>query len=409
MKTFLYVEETENALVNALIKRRDIYLILIRFSNCNFFSNKHIFLTQDIPTFIIDKSADFMQECVRLDIFLKQICDKVDVFYNDSEFNQIYIQEVARQLHFPGALTRLQADIVRDKIQMKDFINRIGLSCPKYAILNSYDDALKCATKWGYPFIIKWRMGVSSIEVYKIESSEQLEKLSIDYTSQKYMAEQFQNEKIWCIDAIVRSGKVIQNFYTWLPFTNLDFAENKKKFVQLAVGYSQKSWRFDPKNVTQTIVSELDLGSGYLHLEVFVTKNGNPSICEFAWRTPGEHMLQNFTILYGESIEDYLINTLLGISVQSFPEFAQCVADVFLPITEGKIKKISSIEDLKITCDLQDGEIFYKCGDVLMSRHKYTDSTGWVQVSDVNIDSILVKINQVYSHYQLETEVISDK
>lgn len=409
MKTFLYVEETENALANALIKRRDIYLILIRFSNCNSFSKKHIFMTKDIPTFIIDKSAEFMKECVRLDIFLKQICDKVDVFYNDSEFNQIYIQKVARQLHFPGALTQLQADIVRDKFQMKDFINRIGLSCPKYEILNSYEDALKCAKKWGYPFIIKWRMGVSSIEVYKIESGEQLEKLSFDYTSQKYMAEQFRNEKIWCIDAIVRSRKVIQNFYTWLPFTNLDFAENKKKFVQLAVGYSQKSWHFDPKEITQTIVSELDLGSGYLHLEVFVTENGNPSICEFAWRTPGEHMLQNFTILYGENIEDYLINTLLGIPVQPLPEFTQCVADVFLPMTEGKIRKISSIEDLKVTCDLRDGEIFYKCGDVLKSRHKYTDSTGWVQVSDANIDNILIKINQVYLHYQLETEVMSDK
>lgn len=409
MKTFLYVEEAENALANALIKRRDIRLILIRFSNCNFFSNKHIFLTTNIPTFMIDKSADFMQECVRLCAFLKQVCNKVDVFYNDSEFNQVYIQKMARQLHLPGALTQEQADIVRDKIQMKDFINRIGLTCPEYAVLNTYDDLLKCASKWGYPFIIKWRMGVSSIEVYKIESEEQLAKLSLDYTSQKYMAEQFQNEKIWCIDAIVRSGKVIQNFYTWLPFTNLDFAENKKRFTQLAVGHSQKGWRFDPKEVTQTIISALDLGSGYLHMEVFVTENGDPSICEFAWRTPGEHMLQNFTVLYGESIEDYLINTLLGISVQPLPEYEKCVADVFLPMTEGKIKKISSIEDLKDTCDLRDGEIFYKCGDVLKSKHKYTDSTGWVQVSDVEIDSILVKINQIYLHYQLETEVISDE
>ena len=346
MKTFLYVEETENALVNALIKRKDIRLILIRFSNCNFFSNEHILLTKHIPTFTLDKSADFMQECARLGVFLKQACDKVDVFYNDSEFNQIYIQKVARQLHLPGALTQLQADIVRDKIQMKDFISHVGLLCPEYVALNSYEDALKCASRWGYPFIIKWRMGVSSIEVYKIESEEQLEKSSLDYTSQKYMAEQFQNEKIWCIDAIVRSGKVIQNLYTWLPFTNLEFAQNKKRFAQLAVGYKQKGWRFDAKEVTQTIISELGLVSGYLHLEVFVTENGIPSICEFAWRTPGEHMLQNFTLLYGESIEDYLINTLLGIPVQPLPEFAQCVADVFLPMTEGKITKISSIEDL---------------------------------------------------------------
>ena len=79
----------------------------------------------------------------------------------------------------------------------------------------------KCIKNWGFPFIIKWRVGVSSIKVYTINERKDIEKLKIDYSSESYMAEEFLPDKIWCIDAIVKDGKVLSNLYTWLPFTNL--------------------------------------------------------------------------------------------------------------------------------------------------------------------------------------------
>lgn len=409
MKTVLYVEESENALAKAIVKRTDIKLILIRFSNCMFFSKAHLEETLKIPTFIINKSAKFAGECVRLSQFLMSVCDHVDIFYNDSEFNQIFIQKVARFLKLPGALTEYQALVVRDKYIMKKYIESIGLTCAEYHLLNSKDDVLRCAQRWGFPFIVKWRIGVSSIEVYKISSPVDVENLKLNYSSEKYMAEKYQPDKIWCIDAIVKDGTVLSNLYTWLPFTNLSFAENKSKFTQLAVGFPQTYWKFNPENITQNIISGLQLSNGYLHLEVFVSDLGEPVICEFAWRTPGDHMLQNFTFLYGYSIEDLLIDVLLEYPVHKLENVNKCVADVFLPMQNGKIEEISSIEDLKEKCSILDGEIIYRKGEVLSSRHKYTDASGWVQLESNSINEMMNKIEIVYSTFTLKVKVTGNE
>lgn len=409
LKTILYVEESENALARAIIKRTDIKLVLIRFSNCMAFSKAYIEKTQKIPTFIINKSSAFDRECERLSQFLNSVCDQIDIFYNDSEFNQVYIQKIARFLGLPGSLTEYQALVVRDKYVMKQYIESLGLICAKYRLLNSKEDAFRCAEIWGFPFIIKWRTGVSSIEVYKIDNLEDIEELKLNYESGKYMAEEYQPDKIWCIDAIVENGTVLSNLYTWLPFTNLSFAERKSKFTQLAVGFPQTYWKFNARKITQSIISGLKLSSGYLHLEVFVSELGDPVICEFAWRTPGDHMLQNFTVLYGRSIEDLLIDALLEYPAHKLEDVNKCVADVFLPMQDGEIEEISTIEELKEKCGILDGEILYSKGDVLSSQHKYTDASGWVQLESNSINEMMRKIENIYSTYSLQVKAIENE
>lgn len=403
-KTILYVEEYENTFVNVLLTRRDIRLILIRFAHCLFFTHEHLEKTKDIPTFLIDKKAPIMIEVHRLHAFLRDNDVTVDFFFNDSEFNQEYVQRVARMLSLPGALSEMQAKIVRDKMAMKDFICKIGYRCPDYQLLGRTEDALMCARNWGYPLIIKWRTGVSSIEVYRVDNQLQLLQLNLDYTSGKYMAEQFCPYKIWCIDAIVSGGQVRNNLYTWLPYTNLDFAKGKKKFAQIAVGQKPDCWEFDPYQLTQRIVSELGLSSGYLHLEAFLSHESEPIICEFAWRTPGDHMLSNFTQLYSTDIPSQIINALLGLPIETIEDSSDCVADVFLPMIEGRIVEISSLEQMKERCSILDGAVFYQAGDVLVSKHKYTDSTGWVQIRAESIGDILKKIDVIYTEFSLRVK-----
>lgn len=404
MKTLIYVEESENALARALIQRKDINLVLIRFSNCLSFSKEHLDLSKSIPTFIINKKTDFDSECLRLKKYLENTCTNIDMFYNDSEFNQVYIQNVAKTLNLPGALNSYQANLVRDKYLMKQFIVSLGLECPAYKLLQCKEDVLLCAQEWGYPFIIKWRIGVSSIEVYKITSPEDIYNLTIDFSSEKYIAEEYQPDKIWCIDAIVSNGIVLSNLYTWLPFTNLDFAENKVKFTQMAVGYKQHNWKFDARYITQELITHLGLKNGYLHLELFVSSSGTYKICEFAWRTPGDHMLQNFSVMYGESIEDYLIDIILGKKKKPLDEVNFCVADVFLPLKSGVISSISTIDDLLSSTPIINGEIYYKVGDYITSQHKYTDSSGWVQVTGKNPKEILEKMDIVYDKFIFSVE-----
>ena len=189
--------------------------------------------------------------------------------------------------------------------------------------------------------------------------------------------------------------------YTWLPFTNLDFATDKKKFAQIAFGQKPACLRFNPQKLVSDFVRGLGVYCGYLHLEAFITDDGQPIICEYAWRTPGEHMLSNFSLLYGVDIPDRVIDALLQRPAGPLESSDCCVADVFLPMKEGTIVEISDIGQLKECCDILGGEILYKKGDVLVSKHKYTDSTGWVQVC-CGMNGILSKIESVYEAFTLK-------
>lgn len=398
------MEETENSFANTVINRKDIDVVLIRFSNCLRFSKAHLKKTASIPVFVIDKYADFAGECRRFQLFMESLDITVDYFYNDSEFNQEYIQRFARALSLPGALSEEQARIVRDKISMKEFIRDIGYPCVSFRHLHSIDDAIACANSFGFPFIIKWRKCVSSMEVYRIESFDELYRLSIDYSFNRYMAEAFCPFKIWCIDAIVTNGRIVNNFYTWLPYTNLKFAEDKQRFMQLATGKTPGTWRFNPRQLTSDVVDRLGVSDGYLHLEAFITDEGLPIICEFAWRTPGDHMLSNFSTLYNISIQDMLIDALLKRSVESLEEPTGCVADVFMPMKEGRITAISTLSQINEVGEILDGELYYKVGDELKNEHRYTDCSGWIQLRADSIAEMMQKIDLIYNTFVLQTE-----
>lgn len=400
--TLLYVEEAENHFVRVLIERNDIQLILLRFCQNMNFHEEHLKRTLGIPTFVLDKKAPVESECDRFLEFLMAGGLKIDFFFNDSEYNQEYVQSFARRLRLPGALLEDQARIVRDKVLMKDFIRSSGYECMDYMPLMSRKDVVCCAEKWGWPVIIKWRRCVSSIEVYKVSSEQELDLLKLDYSSGRYMAECFCPHKIWCIDAVVSRGKVAECLYTWLPYTNLAFAEHKTRFVQLAFGKKPDLWKFDPRNMLSHIIDALGLVSGYLHLEAFVTDKGKPIICEFAWRTPGDHMLSNFSVLFKRSIPDFLIDAILEKPLPSLKEMNGCAGDVFLPILDGKIINISTIGWLRKQMNIIDGEMYYQSGDKVKTTHKYTDCSGWVQIKAGGLKEAMQMIDHIYEIFYIQ-------
>lgn len=401
-QTLLYVEEVENHFVRVLIERNDINLILLRFRQNMNFHEEHLKKTAYIPTFVLDKKAPIESECDRFLEFLTVKGLNVDYFFNDSEYNQEYAQQFARYLRLPGALLEEQACTVRDKVLMKEFIRRIGYECMDYMPLMNRKDAICCAEKWGWPIIIKWRRCVSSIEVYKVNSEQELDLLKLDYSSGRYMAECFCSDKIWCIDAIVSKGKVAECLYTWLPYTNLEFAENKKRFVQLAFGKRPDSWKFNPRNLLSDIIDALELVGGYLHLEAFITDKGEAIICEFAWRTPGDHMLSNFSILFKKSIPDILIDAILEKPLSSLEKTDGCVGDVFLPVFDGEIMNISTIGWLGRQVNIIDGEMYYKTGDKVKTRHKYTDCSGWIQIKAASSREAMRMIDCIYEKFYIQ-------
>jgi len=405
-KTLLFVEEVKNSLSQKVVSRKDIQVVLIRFKQSMFFDDMYLASTSRIPTFVVDKTNSIESEVSRFRKFCRENNISIDYFYNDSEYNQEFIQDFAKRMKIAGSLNNYQALCVRDKAVMKDMLQGIGYRTMPYQEVSSLEDVVSFADKCGgFLIIVKWRRGLSSKEVYKIDSLKSLNKLGLDFSTKRYIAEKFSPDLIWCVDSLIQNGKVISTFYTWLPYTNLSFAVNKEKFAQITASEKPDWFKFDGSKITQNIVNELELKTGYMHLEAFVDPFGQPTICEFAWRTPGEHMLLNHSIVFGVDIYDALIDMIIEKKMKRIPSKGGCsVGDMFLPISDGEITEISNFSDLKKIKGVINGEVLYKVDDKVESKRQYTSCSGWVQVTGKDHNSVLETMLKVYDNFVFKTK-----
>ncbi len=403
--TLLFVEEYESTLSRSVVSNRTISLVLLRFKQNMFFSQTHLNITSDVPCFIFDKAESVEHEVEKFIRFCTKNGIVVDYFYNDSEYNQEVIQKFASLLELPGALNEYQARCVRDKAVMKDKLQELGYQTMFYQELVSIDDALEFAEKrGGFPFIVKWRRCLSSKEVYRIESKDQLEMLHLDYSTGRFIAETYCPYLIWSFDSLIQDGKVVGTFLTWLPYTNLSFAEKKEKFAQITVAEYPNNIRFDGVKITQNIVSGIGFKNGYIEVEVFVDPQGQPTICEIAWRTPGEKMLSNQSLAFGVDVCSLLVDIMVGKKIHPLPiNGQQCVGDMFLPLTNGVVTKISSYNELCGLDGVIDGNVTCKVGDVIESKRQYTSCAGWIQITGQTADEVLSRMLKVYEKFKLVT------
>lgn len=403
--TLLFVEESANTLSERVCLRKDIKLILLRFKQSYNFTKKHLRETQHISCFVLDKKSDIKDEAKRFLSFCSENNYTVSHFYNDSEYNQEKVQELARILNLKDALTKDQACWVRDKAAMKDKIQELGYKAMAYQKIFSVIEIINFSSKHeGFPLIIKWRYGLSAKEVYRVDCVQDIYALNLDYSKGRYIVEEFSPDLIWCTDALVQEGNVIGTFLTWLPYTNLSFAESKEKFAQITVPFRPKNIKFNERELAQGIVSGLGLKNGYLHLETFVNEKGEPIICEFAWRTPGEHMLLNHSIAYEIDVFSILIDIMIGRKVSHVSSNGfKAVGDMFLPIpiSSGIVSDITCFPDIAEIKGVINGEVIYKIGDYIESKRQYTSCSGWVQVQGDTFEQVLERMHEVYQKFNI--------
>jgi hypothetical protein len=94
----------------------------------------------------------------------------------------------------------------RDKVLMKEFIQKKGFKTPEFALISSYWDIKNFTTKRSsFPIILKSLSGGFKHQI--IENDDQLKEIDYD---QKFIAESFIDWPLFCIDGLIaRGGEVI--------------------------------------------------------------------------------------------------------------------------------------------------------------------------------------------------------
>ena len=77
---------------------------------------------------------------------------------------------------------------------------------------------------------------------------------------------------------------------------------------------------------------------------------------------------------------------------------------MFLPLSNGRVSKITSYDELKNLEGVFAGEIHYKVGDIVESKRQYTHCAGWLQIKGKAKDEVLNRMLKVYEKFEINTD-----
>lgn len=405
MKTLLYFEEYISPLSLKLTQRKDINVLKIRAVKTitRYFSDEEL---TEFNVYYFDTENDFEMEIQKFKKWLDREKITLDYFLNDSEYYMEDSNKIAKSLGLE-ALSSEQIRWVRDKVDMKDKFNEIGLSTVQYTTVESKKDIAdfffqnKCK-----PIIFKPRRGMNSINVYKIESLDDIEKLDVEIKQNKFMVEEFCYDHEWSIESLVQNGKVLDSYVTYIPNPTIWASISNDLNCHMTAIKTPSFFKFIPKDFIQQIVSGMNLKDGAMTIEVFIDQDGNIRPSELGWRLPGCQATLNHSYSYGIDIYNLLIDIAVHKPVTlKYREKVVSVGDLYLPNKDGIIEKITPLEELLKMDGVIGGEMFAKVGQRQTKRRVGNDASGWVQVLGKDETETLQKMRDVYNNFEIKTDL----
>jgi len=405
-KTLLYFEEMECPLSKTLFDRENLNIIILRTTkNLKFFSKEYLEQTKKYNVFVADYNNDISEEVYKF----KKWCEEKNLnptnFLNDSEYYLEYANNFARLLNLP-ALTEQQVLWVRDKVNMKERFNQIGLNTVSFSAIENKQDIVNFFNSHGGKRIVfKPRRGMNSVDTYIINSLEDIENLSVLIKPNKYMVETFCYDHEWSIESIVQDGKVLDSYVTYIPNATIWASIANNLNCHMTVPKTPEYFQFVPKDFIQTIVSGMNLKNGVMTIEVFISDDGKVMPSELGWRLPGCQATTNHSFSYGINIYELLIDIMLGKKVElNYRDKIISVGDLYLPNKEGIITNITSLDELLKMDGVIQGEMFARLGEYQVKRRVGNDASGWVQVMGTNEKETLKKMQSVFDKFVIETD-----
>lgn len=404
MTNLLYFEEYVSELSKKLYCRDDVNLVILRAKKT---IGKYISIEElentTYPYYIFDTEGNFDEELKKFKNWLDNNDIILDCFLNDSEYYLDISNKIAINLGL-DALNEKQVGWVRDKVYMKDKFNEIGLKTVDYMPVENIEDVIKFYKKHGNKAIIfKPRNLMNSIQVYKIESLEDISKLDIDFVKNKYMVEDFCPDQEWSIESLVQDGKVIDSYITYIPNRTLWASISGDLNCHMTVPETPSYFKFHPKKFIQQIVNGMNLKNGAMTIEVFIDKSGNVMPSELGWRLPGCQATTNHSLSFGFDMYEALIDISIHKPINlKYKNIITSVGDLYLPNKEGHIKNITSLDILLSINGVIRGQLFTKIGDYSRKRRTGNDASGWVQVEGTTVYDTLTKMQNVYDNFNIE-------
>jgi biotin carboxylase len=209
---------------------------------------------------------------------------------------------LAARLRERFGLPGMSVDAVRgfrDKQLMKERVAAAGLRVPRSARINTAREAWKAAEQFGFPLILKPIAGAGSADTYRVDSRSEMESTlaKLGHVTEASCEEFIEGEE-FTFDTVCIDGKpAFENIASYLPKPLIARSEEWISPVIITVRDMRQA-RLQPGiALGRNVLSALGMGTGFTHMEWFLTPKGEAVFGEIGCRPGGAHLVDqmNFT------------------------------------------------------------------------------------------------------------------
>ncbi len=196
------------------------------------------------------------------------------------------------KLDVPG-MTLDTARAFRDKELMKQRVEAAGLRVPHHTRARSRDEVWAAAERIGYPLILKPISGAGSADTFRVNDARELE-VVLERTAhvQEVSVEEFVDGEEFTFDTICIDGKpAYANIAQYHP---RPLVARSNEWISPIVVTIRDMWADKYKGgiaLGLGVLGALDMGSGFTHMEWYLTKRGEVVFGEIGARSAGGHLV----------------------------------------------------------------------------------------------------------------------
>ncbi|WP_195694566.1 ATP-grasp domain-containing protein [Priestia megaterium] len=403
-KEVLYIEDRPMLMTKRVLESKDIAPVILRFKHLikDFNSDYLIRTERDFPVFYVDIMLPLEQEAERFIKWQNKMNINVKYFLNPSEVAQYYAQAFARFIGLPS-LTKEQTIACRNKGVMKQRLNEIGLKTARYEVVVTKVDLLKAGENLGWPLILKPSSDSACRGTTLIQNETEVENIDL-HTKNEWLAEEYINLNEYSVDALVYEGEIIEIFPIMYPaplLTTLNGAIN----ANITLRHIDSKIRERLENVVKKYIKGMDISQGYVHIEYFSDEDHEKIyIGEVGLRLAGSDIPSDHELAFGFDLFDALIKIHTNEKPNIVFKEDRYVGDLLLPIKKGKVKKISSLEELRKYDGVIDGKVNYREGQYMDFEQASLSCSGVLLIEGQSSQEVKERMLAILRDFVLETE-----
>jgi len=288
------------------------------------------------------------------------------------------------------------AECGTDKALMRDAFAKSGVPSPRFFAVHDYAELQDRAVQIGYPLVVKPADNAGSRGVQKVDDPSGLEsayKNARAYSrKQKVMVEEFMEGVEVSVEVLMSGGKmhiiaVSDKIRTQPPYlldTHVIFptacsVEDREKVIAVA----------------RASIDSVGITQGPVHIELMMTSEG-PIPVELAARGPGFKVFTDILpIITGVDLLKAHIDVALGNLLDLTFDQKMSAAIRFFSATDGSVKDVKGIEEVKLMPGIHDIEIYVKEGDKVKSLTSGADRIGHVIATAPSREQVMKLIEEV--------------